>query len=390
MGHAEPYTALTERSTGHDLRHECRVIEQTEFVATLMDAMPSSAMILNEHRQILAVNQPMVRAFGIPEAAALLGRRPGEALGCIYRKDGPDGCGTGHNCSVCGAFLAIRTRRETGKQASRECRLTLETNGGTALDLEGTASPLRIAGKDFTILVLRDIADEKRKQVMERTFFHDIINTAGGIRGLASLLQEEHETTGEIDAEYPPLLVTLSDNLIEEIKHQRRLLAAERGDFRPALEEIDLGELLQDVCKLYLHHERVPGRIIHLRDSAPCRVRTDPPVLRRIVGNMLLNALEAIRSGMTVEVGFEQSGGAVRISVANPGEIPADVQLQIFQRSFSSRGETGRGIGTYSMKLFGERYLGGQVGFTSENGLTTFFITLPAGAGTATSYAGTP
>lgn len=117
----------------------------------------------------------------------------------------------------------------------------------------------------------------------------------------------------------------------------------------------------------------------------PCRVRTDPTVLRRIVGNMLLNALEASDRGMTVEVAFEQNGTTVRIAVTNPGEIPVQVQLQIFQRSFSSKGTPGRGIGTYSMKLFGERYLGGQVGFTSRNGLTTFFIVLPTGNGNAAS-----
>jgi sensor histidine kinase regulating citrate/malate metabolism len=39
----------------------------------------------------------------------------------------------------------------------------------------------------------------------------------------------------------------------------------------------------------------------------------------------------------------------------------------------------GRGIGTYSMKLFGEKYLKGKVWFTSsaENG-TSFFFELKA------------
>jgi sensor histidine kinase regulating citrate/malate metabolism len=60
--------------------------------------------------------------------------------------------------------------------------------------------------------------------------------------------------------------------------------------------------------------------------------------------------------------------------VHNQGFIPKDVQLQIFQRSFSTKGE-GRGIGTYSMKLLGEKYLKGKVRFESldKNG-TTFYI----------------
>jgi sensor histidine kinase regulating citrate/malate metabolism len=58
--------------------------------------------------------------------------------------------------------------------------------------------------------------------------------------------------------------------------------------------------------------------------------------------------------------------------------IPEKVALRIFQRSFSTKAKKGRGIGTYSMKLFGERYLGGKVGFeTNEEKGTMFFIELP-------------
>ena len=46
--------------------------------------------------------------------------------------------------------------------------------------------------------------------------------------------------------------------------------------------------------------------------------------------------------------------------------MPDDAQLQIFQRSFSTKCEPGRGLGTYSMKLLGERFMGGVVDFTSR------------------------
>ncbi|MDX9871242.1 MAG: ATP-binding protein [Clostridia bacterium] len=57
--------------------------------------------------------------------------------------------------------------------------------------------------------------------------------------------------------------------------------------------------------------------------------------------------------------------------------IPREAQLQLFKRSYSSKG-SGRGLGTYSMKLLGERYLGGYVHFISEvhNG-TTFIFGVP-------------
>jgi sensor histidine kinase regulating citrate/malate metabolism len=54
------------------------------------------------------------------------------------------------------------------------------------------------------------------------------------------------------------------------------------------------------------------------------------------------------------------------------------VQLQIFQRSFSTKGENGRGIGAYSVKLFGEGYLKGKVAFSSSDPEgTVFSLSLP-------------
>ena len=57
--------------------------------------------------------------------------------------------------------------------------------------------------------------------------------------------------------------------------------------------------------------------------------------------------------------------------------MPADAQLQVFQRSFSTKGD-GRGLGTYGSRLLTERYLGGEIGFEStESTGTTFRVSLP-------------
>jgi signal transduction histidine kinase len=55
------------------------------------------------------------------------------------------------------------------------------------------------------------------------------------------------------------------------------------------------------------------------------------------------------------------------------------VQRQVFQRSFTTK-ELGRGLGTYSMKLLSERYLNGNVSFTtSPKQGTTFTARYPRG-----------
>ena len=370
------YFAPAGRASSDALNDQNIAVMQAEFVATLLDSMPILTMILNEQRQIVAVNKLLMETFGITDPATLIGLRPGEALGCIHYNQGPDGCGTAHNCSVCGAVSTILESLEGNGQATGECSVMLKDNGGTALDLEATASPLNVADKHFTVFALKDISADKRKQVMERTFFHDIINTAGGIYGLACVLVEPNYVSSEKEIEYKGLMVTLAGNLIEEIKYQRNLIAAERGEYLPQLETIDLNELLCEVCELHRHHEHTRERKIVFEPDEAYQILTDPPALRRIVGNMILNALEAIAKDETVHVGYHSSSGKLHIEVSNPGEMTAETQLKVFKRSFSSKAKTGRGIGTYSMKLFGERYLGGKVGFTCAEGWTTFFIEL--------------
>jgi sensor histidine kinase regulating citrate/malate metabolism len=66
------------------------------------------------------------------------------------------------------------------------------------------------------------------------------------------------------------------------------------------------------------------------------------------------------------------------IAVKSDPLIPRDVQLQLFQRAFSTKG-MGRGWGTYSIRLLTERYLGGRVGFIStKKHRTVFTISIPS------------
>jgi hypothetical protein len=91
---------------------------------------------------------------------------------------------------------------------------------------------------------------------------------------------------------------------------------------------------------------------------------------------MVKNSLEAIPRGETVRVWAEGNADTLTFHVFNPGVVPAEVARQIFKRSFSTKSSQGRGLGTYSMKLFGETYLGGRVSFTSDDGIV-FTISLP-------------
>ena len=80
---------------------------------------------------------------------------------------------------------------------------------------------------------------------------------------------------------------------------------------------------------------------------------------------------------LLVTIGFGGSSSAVKFFVHNPGMIDESVQSNIFKRYYSTKGGN-RGLGTYSMKLLTEEYLGGEVSFwsTADRG-TTFTFLIP-------------
>jgi signal transduction histidine kinase len=108
-------------------------------------------------------------------------------------------------------------------------------------------------------------------------------------------------------------------------------------------------------------------------------LKTDGALLKRILLNMAKNAAEATPEHGSITINYGHKPGIAVFSVHNNGMIPNHIRLQIFQRSFSTKGD-GRGMGTYSMKLFGENYLRGRVYFISdEKAGTVFTIELPVG-----------
>ena len=107
-------------------------------------------------------------------------------------------------------------------------------------------------------------------------------------------------------------------------------------------------------------------------------VETDVALSLRVLGNMVTNALEATGENDEIRVWAEREGRSTSFCVWNRQPIDKTVALRIFQRNYSTKKGDGRGLGTYSMKLLGEQYLGGKVSFsTSEQDGTVFRFTLP-------------
>jgi signal transduction histidine kinase len=344
------------------------------LITRLLDSFPEPVAILNQQRQIVLANDKMVAMLGRP-LEQFVGMRPGEALGCIHARETEKGCGTSEACQVCGATRTILDSQYSHAPVSGDCHIRVRSAAGeAALDVRAWATPLQEFGT-FTVFAFRDIGDEKRRAVLERTFFHDILNTAGGLQGLIRLCSDDNGLDG---GEMTQLAAAVADELIEELRAGRDLLAAERGELVAELREVGVNQLLAEVHAFHSRTEVARDKRLPLPQvSAAATVWTDRVLFRRVLANLVRNAMEASAPGQTVTMGFELRN-LPTFFVHNQSAMTKEVQLQIFQRSFTTKPGRGRGVGTYSTKLLTERYLGGAVTFTSSPGEgTTFFIALP-------------
>jgi len=365
--------APSARSSRAEVRRQSELFKTPRILRELSNAVADMMLVLNTNRQIVHANKYICEVFNVSNEEIWLGLRPGEAMQCVHAIETDGGCGTTKFCKTCGSARAILSSQRGGAEIE-ECRITQEKNAGS-LDLSIAATPIRVNGEDFTVFSARDITGEKRREALERIFFHDVLNTAGGLRGYLEVLETGDE---QIRQEFYGTAQQLMKSLIDEILSQQELSDAERGDLVVSRSVVHGHELLNECIALYENHEVAQAREILLaEDSRDCTVMTDKRLLQRVLGNMIKNALEATEPGGTVTAGVKSADGSVVFSVHNEKAMPEDVRLQLFQRSFSTKGP-GRGLGTYSIKLIGERYLGGRVGVTcDENVGTTFSIALP-------------
>jgi signal transduction histidine kinase len=371
----------SRRADPGQLEREVGIATRSAIVTALLASVDSVLLVLNAERQIVALSSGAANLAAVQD---LRGRRPGEALGCVNAQS-PAGCGASPACQTCGSLGAILAARRDQRPTEAECLLRSVAGGGTAFEFTVRAAPITMEDAQFTVVSLRDISAEKRRQALEQVFFHDVLNTVMGLRGWTTRLRgpscDLQRAVERLDV--------LGGQLEREIRDHRDLVEAEKGTLAVTPEPVACLELLRELEGLFASHPAARDRrlVVELA-PADLELQTDRSLLRRVLVNMVRNAFEAIAPGGAVHLrAAVESGGRgatgpwVRFSVHNQGEIPADVQHRIFVRSFSTKGGRGRGLGTYSMKLLGERHLGGEVSFTSsaEAG-TTFSFRLPRGA----------
>ena len=365
------FFASGPRDTTATVVNEAIMVSRAQIVQQLLDAIPDVALILNDKRQIVAANEYCLKVLGVQSIAEIIGKRTGEAVNCLHAFEGPMGCGTSEACRDCGAAHAILRCLNSQDNVQRECHITAIHEGhSSSMEFLAKANFVQIGPYPMVLLVLRDISAEKRRQTLERLFFHDVLNTVGGMAGLADLM-----VIGPSDraGEYAQTIQRLASNVAEEVSAYRNLLQAEAGTLKLDVSRVSISELFQEVIESLAHHPVSAGRNLMVESRPSDSIETDRVLLRRVVSNLVKNAVEAAPKGSVITLSSQVTENGLLICVNNPGTMSESVQHQLFTRSFTTSGERGRGLGTYSIKLLTERYLNGHVTFESSEGTGTIF-----------------
>jgi K+-sensing histidine kinase KdpD len=369
--------APSERMEPEELHKKAALLMENPLVTEILDALPHIAALLNEERQIVYGNKVLLTGLGPELFEQVVGCRPGEVLGCINASNNTGGCGTNENCKYCGAMSAILKSQKEKQKVSYDCRIISEKDSENQWhDLKVTAAPFRFENYTYTLLSVQDVSDQKRRLALEQIFFHDIINRIGSLNGMFELIQEVQEP--ERMKSLLESAFQMSQEITEEILAQQQIISAEGENLRLNIRNLSVRYLVSQVAQQMQGHLVARGKIILIDPNHNDYIfETDVDVLKRIVNNMLKNALEATKTNGTVTLGYKTNETGISIFVKNEAVLPDEVKAQVFQRSYSTKGRN-RGLGTYSIKLLGEKYLKGKVGFRSEPGQgTTFFINVP-------------
>ncbi|MBU2455402.1 MAG: sensor histidine kinase, partial [Proteobacteria bacterium] len=189
----DTYFAPPEKANDKEIAAEIEIVNKNPVMSGLLNSISGILAILDENRQIIALNDSFLKTLGIDDPEQALGLRLGEALECIHANEEPAGCGTTKFCSTCGAAIAIVSSIEQDIPMERLCALSAN-KGGINIDivLLVKSQPIKIENRNYILLFIQDITKQEQRAALERAFYHDINNMLSMLVMASELLIEDY------------------------------------------------------------------------------------------------------------------------------------------------------------------------------------------------------
>ena len=237
--------------------------------------------------------------------------------------------------------------------------------------------------RDLSVLQKADYC--RSKQAMEQVLVnisHDLRTPLTVLRGYSELLIKEirnrpglstiQDMTARIDQK--------ADELVQTINEYFTMAKIESGDMKIDLCRINVTQVCHETILDYYDVLEKEQYEVDIRiDGSPVMAYADKDALKRILKNLIDNAVKHGRDGRYLGLRLRDAESKIVIEVEDHGAGIADKdQERIFRRNYtSSRGGVGSGLGlTIARSLV--LLMGGEIAVCSEpNVRTVFTVTLP-------------
>jgi two-component system, OmpR family, sensor kinase len=283
-----------------------------------------------------------------------------------------------------GWFLARRSLSPVAAMADRARRIGAE-DLSARLPVSNPADELGRLAETFNELLGRLEASLTLQREFMADASHELRTPVTTARTAASVaLQQPHRDEREY-REALEIVEQQTVRLSRIVEDMFTLARADAGNYPVRRGAMYLDEIVDEAVR----GARVlaaPKRVdVEVRSIASASLVGDEDLMRRLIGNLLDNAIRHAPAGTIVRVDFDRSSGgyAIAISDAGPG-IPPDSQQHIFDRFYRAdrsraRGpaDGGAGLGL-ALARWIARVHGGDVTLTRSSGAgSTFTIVLP-------------
>lgn len=278
----------------------------------------------------------------------------------------------------------------TGSHSTWSGEVVREVAGSGPLTLAITVSRMMEPHPELQaslVCFVRDVSTARSRERFQRdlisTTTHDLRGPLGSIRlsaemltGMLELKSKPHEIAIRVQSSAQGAL-----HMIDEFLSARRI---EEGTLilRPKVQPLQplIDDVLADFAPIALSRKL---ELVHRTTGSdtPAEITVDGPAMKRVLANLVGNALKFTPSGGTVEVGARSSTTGVDIFVSDtgPGMAPHEVAslFERFVRLEKHHEVSGTGLGLFVVKSVVQAH-GGTVRVSSELGKgTTFTLVLP-------------
>jgi heavy metal sensor kinase len=280
-----------------------------------------------------------------------------------------------------GYLLATRTLRPLASMAEQASRIT-GSNLETRIEIGDAAEELAVLVTSFNELLSRldHSFDTMRRFVADAS--HELRTPISVIRGEADVALSQDRDNGEY-RESLAIVLDESRRLSRLVDDLLNLARADAGHVRLQTHDFYLNELVADCCRSVQGLAGARHLTVDCLVDGDLQFTGDEQLLRRLLINLLDNAIRYTPPGGKVTAALEASAERVSLRVSDTGiGIAPDDAARVFERFYRagearSRQDGGFGLGLAIVKWVAESHRGG-VECSSEIGAgSCFTVTLP-------------